>query len=514
MMHELLRNRKNLILLLLAVLLPAILLSAVKTVFTPYGEENSEDAFWHVAAGQRTVREIVSKKFPLTLSVWRDHYADKELVFHGLLKVYSGLKTLFHSPVFPPFSGALAFFILLFFTAFVTAAYSLGVSPPNILLSSLLCGAFLPNFTYRLLMLRPHVLSMALMMFAVAILAQGPHKKRTFRWMFGLSFLYAWSYSSPHVVCITAFLFGAAYFPRERWRAFYGFLASVSGIFCGLLIHPQTPNTFLIWKIQALDALLAPIAGKVVNVPFARELLPPRFGWILLALPALAGAYFCLMILIKAMEKRGLRSIPPNTLALTLSASFWIAAMCFISIRPVEYAIPMLCLAGILLIQHARETELFQFFGKPWKYAVLLSLAILICGFFTIRQCISNLQDWCRPAPVKLAEALHKNVPKGSRVVNIIWSDFPYLFFAAPEYEYTWALDPMFGYAYDSAKVSAIGSIAVDGKRRSNSELRAITGADYAVVLFDDNYCGKFLIRCGWRPLYKGKDGWIFKLKN
>lgn len=511
-MRTLLRNWKTHLPLLLAVLLPTILLGALRIGFTPYGQESSEDAFWHAAAGRRSTSEMLAKTFPLTLSVWRDHYADKELLFHFLLKGYCEIKALFHSELFPPFNGAAVFFIFLFFLAFVTAANSLGISPPNVLAASLLCCAFLPNFTYRLLMMRPHVLSMALMMFGVAILAGGPARKRTCAWMFGLSFLYSWSYSSPHLVCVTAFLFGAAYFSRDRWRAFSAFAASVAGVFCGLLIHPQTPNTLLIWKIQALDALLAPIAGSVTHIPFARELLPPRFRWILLALPALIGMYFCLMIVIRAAEKHSLRSIPPKILALTLSAFFWICAMCSVSIRPVEYAVPMLCLAGFLLIQYAGEEKLFAFFEKPWKPLLLVSLAILICGFFTLRQCMTNLRDWCRPAPVELAEALHKNVPKGSRVVNIIWSDFPYLYFTAPEYEYTWALDPMFGYAFDSAKVSAIGSIAADGKRRSPSELHTLTGADYAVVLFENNYCGRFLTLCGWRPLYQGKDGWIFKL--
>ena len=228
-MYEQLRNRKTLILLLLAVLLPTILFSAIRVIFTPYGQESSEDAFWHAAAGRRSTAEMVSKTFPLTLSVWRDHYADKELVFHFLLKGYCGIKSLFHSEVFPPFNGAAAFFIFLFFLAFVTAAYSLGISPPNILLASLLCGAFLPNFTYRLLMMRPHVFSMALMMFAAAILARGPREKRTCLWIFGLSFLYAWSYSTPHVVCVTAFLFGIAYFVRER-KLFF------SPHMCGLMM--------------------------------------------------------------------------------------------------------------------------------------------------------------------------------------------------------------------------------------------------------------------------------------
>ena len=126
-MRDLLRNRKTGIPLLLAVLLPAILFSTVRAVFTPYGQENSEDAFWHVAAGRRSVPEMVSKTFPLTLSVWRDHFADKELVFHFLLKGYCGIKSLFHSEVFPPFNGAAAFFFFVFLIAFLKAADWLGV---------------------------------------------------------------------------------------------------------------------------------------------------------------------------------------------------------------------------------------------------------------------------------------------------------------------------------------------------------------------------------------------------
>ena len=474
-MRELLRNRKTGIPLLLAVLLPAILFSTVRAVFTPYGQENSEDAFWHAAAGRRSVSEMVSKTFPLTLSVWRDHFADKELVFHFLLKGYCGIKSLFHSEVFPPFNGAAAFFIFLFFIAFVTAAHSLGISPPNVLLASLLCGAFLPNFSYRLLMMRPHVFSMALMMFAVAILGKGPAGRRTCAWMFGLSFLYAWSYSSPHLVCITAFLFGIAYWIHNRWKAFSAFGASVAGV--------------------------------------ARELLPPRFRWILLALPALIGMYFCLMILIRALEKHGLRAIPPNVMALTLSALFWIGAMCSVSIRPVEYAVPMICLTGFPLLDHLRERGLFRRLshsGAVWGGVAAL---IVLCGVYTTQNCVENLKIWCSPSPRELAEALRKHVPAGARVVNIVWSDFPYLSFAAPEYEYAWALDPMFSYAYDPEKTEELGRFGRDGRRRRPGKLAALMDADYAVVVFDTNVVGRFLERSGWRPLYRGKDGWLFRLR-
>ena len=59
-------------------------------------------------------------------------------------------------------------------------------------------------------------------------------------------------------------------------------------------------------------ALLAPLAGNSIQLPFARELLPPRFHWLLLALPALAAVYFCLMGLIRIREKESWKEMPPE----------------------------------------------------------------------------------------------------------------------------------------------------------------------------------------------------------
>ncbi len=500
------------IFLICAIVLPALYWGMIRAVFTPQGHETSEDAFWHVAAGQRIFSEMTAKKFPLTLSIWRDNYADKELLFHVLLKAYGGIKNLFDSPLVPPFNGASFAFMLLFFAMFVTAAHSLGIAPPKVLLASLLCGMLIPNFTYRLMMLRPHVFSMALMMGAVALLAHGPRRRFVWLGMFGFGFLYTWSYSSPHLLCATAFLFGLGYFMQDRWRAFYPFLTSVAGVFCGLLIHPQSPNSFIVWKVQALDALLAPIAGRVIQLPFARELLPPRFWWLVMALPVLIAVYFCLMALIRMIEKKELRTVPPNLLALMLNTFFWTAAMCVISIRPVEYAVPMLCLTGFLLMDYVQERRLFVW--KKWiPYAVSIIL-LISCGIYTTLNCIENLRAWCTPSPTELAAAMRKHVPSGSRVVNIVWSDFPYLAFAAPEYEYSWALDPMFAYAYDPEKAEKLGNFARDGRFRRPEALAALMNADYAVILFEKNSFGKFLeLNCGWCPVYKGKDGWLFRLK-
>ena len=320
------------------------------------------------------------------------------------------------------------------------------------------------------------------------------------------------------MICVTAFLFGLGWFPKERWKAFAALPCSIAGIFCGLLIHPQSPNTLLIWKIQALDALLAPISGSVtIRLPFATELEAPKFAWILLALPAILSVYFLMMAYIRAIEKEGLKQIPPNLNVLVLSAFFWTCAMCTISIRPVEYAIPSLCLAGMMMLPYAKEHRLFSVTEHEKGVWIFLVSLLLICGGFTVNNVSLNLAKWSKPAPVRMAEYLRKNLPPGTRIANPVWSDFPYLFYAAPEFEYTWALDPMFGYAYAPDKISTISKLTLNRIRREpSSVLSKATGAEYAVVLFRDyNHLGRYFeLTCGWKVLYLDSDGWVFKLKK
>lgn len=504
--------------LLAAVLVPAILLGAVKFCFTQKGHESAEDAFWHVAAARRSLGEMTAKRFPLTLSVWRDHFADKELGFHLLQKLCIQAEKLAGIPLEPPFTGILFFFLLLIFAAFAFAGTAMGISPPRIFYAAMLCAVFLPNFTYRILMLRPHIFSIALMLTAFAILSRGPHLKKICLAVFAFSFLYAWSYSTPHVICVTVFLFGLAWFPKEGWKAFAALPCSIAGIFCGLLIHPQSPNTLLIWKLQALDALLAPISGSAaVRLPFATELEVPKFAWILLALPALLAVYFLLMTYVRAIEKEGLKQIPPNLSALVFSALFWTLAMCTISIRPVEYAIPSLCLAGAAVLPYAKEHRLFSVLENEKGVWIFLIAVLTVCGTFTVNNVCQNLRKWSNPAPMEMAEFLRKTLPPGTRIANPVWSDFPYLFYAAPEYEYTWALDPMFGYAYAPDRISVIAKLTLNRIRREPSTvLSKAADAEYAVVLFRDrNHLGNYFERtCGWKVLYLGPDGWVFKLKQ
>ena len=264
-----------------------------------------------------------------------------------------------------------------------------------------------PLFTYRLLMIRPHVFSMTLMMIACGFLFQGPGKWRTVFITFGMGWLFAWSYSTPHLLIVTAAGFGVAYYSKEKSRAFLPVLAAAAGIFCGLLIHPQSPNTFILWKIQGFDALLAPTAGLGDGlIPIAQELHPPRFFWIVVSLPIALLLYGCVMMWNRLREQKGWQELPPECTACTLLAVFWLAAAYMISLRPIEYAVPMLFLALGVLLPRIIENNSFR--GSSNK-KIIYAVAGIFIGINIVFNCYwsyDSLSTKMTQFPTELVSAL------------------------------------------------------------------------------------------------------------
>ena len=497
---------------ILPVLIPLIVLIVLRC-FIPESCENSTDVYWHIHAADRSFSDMIAKKYPITLSIWRDYFADKELLFHVLLKGYTGIKHLLHSPLTPPFTGASFLLLFLFLSAFVFAAARAGISDKMIWLCSIGTALFTPLFSYRLLMIRPHVLSMAMMMISCGFLFRGPGKWKTVLLIFGMGWLFAWAYSTPHLLLVTTIGFGIAYFPKEKYRAFLPVAAAAVGIFCGLLIHPQSPNTFTLWKIQGIDALLTPTAGLGDGlIPIAQELHPPKTHWLVMALPISFLLYFCLMMWNRLREQKGWKEIPPECTACMLLAVLWMGAAYMISLRPIEYAIPMLFLALGTLVPQVICHKSFRFSSKPGIFVNTLAVYIIIGAILTSCYTIRTHSRKTQPVPAQLAAALRKVAKPGDRIVNIDWSDFPPLVFLTPEFEYTWGLDPMFSFTPFPGPSKLLGKLSKP-QVHSSWQIKKVFKADYAVLLRRQGYLAMNLIsNSGWEVAYEGPDGWIFRL--
>ena len=112
----------------------------------------------------------------------------------------------------------------------------MGVSPPLIMTFAILMPLISANFMFRLIMMRPHVLSIAFLLVTCALLSKGTLR---FRMIAAgvISFIYAWTYSNPQFIVIPAFVFALAYCKRDSAKVFWIPAAAFGGVMLGPPFH-------------------------------------------------------------------------------------------------------------------------------------------------------------------------------------------------------------------------------------------------------------------------------------
>ena len=247
--------------LILAFVIPMLWLVFVRMEGMPDGE-TANDAYYHIAMAERGPAVFTAKKFPaLELSVWRDHFADKELLYHFMLCGLVRLQKIFVPVLHAPFHFPAFVFITLLILSLLFAMKRFGVSPPLYLPMTMLALMSAPNVMFRVLMLRPHVFSLTLMLVLCGLLARGSLRWKT-GWALVISLVYTWSYSNPQFIVIPVLFFALSDLPANGWKSLLPAAGAVLGVFLGLLIHPQFPNSFIIWKVQSIDALFGPLLSE------------------------------------------------------------------------------------------------------------------------------------------------------------------------------------------------------------------------------------------------------------
>ncbi len=480
------------------------------------GGEPGTDGFYHAAMALGGKELYGAKKFPfLAFSLWNDTFADKELLYHILLQGLFYLQSFVKSEPFPftfpaitfTASGILAFLFLL---------KSFKLPPKIIFLSGILfsCGVF--AFTYRFLMLRPHVFSIALILFSCIFFSIRSFSLRL-AGFFVTALLYAYSYSNPHFLLLIILPY--MFFLRKEYLRKKLLLLPVSvlaGLLLAYLLHPQTPHTFTIWKVQSIDAMLNPIfyGGKLSPKLTPMEMMPGNFGWFRNALPFYILFYFCIFLFIRLKEKKYF-SFTAGEKTIFFLAVFFTAGT-FAVLRAIEYALPFTVVSFAILLHRSQE-EKTGFFA--WKipslrvYALLYLVAALFLFLNVFLMLKSNFRNNIPRGP---AEYLIKNTPKNSLVVNLDWGDFPAMFYANRHNRYLWGMDPAFSYAVSELKARKLENCVINSIRREDTDklFHALTGADYAFVLSRREKFIRYLKERNWKIVYESKEGCIFSLKS
>lgn len=499
-------SRANQLVWIAAILIPFLWLCWVRVESTQAHCEIENDGYYHAMMADLFPEVCTARTFPhLTMSVWKDRFYDKELLYHAALSGVRRYSQALGLSLAPPFHAPALAFSLLVVGAFVLAASSWKV--PALPFFSILLVAISPAFTYHLLMLRPHNMAIALLLLYCWQIVRIKDVRRL--WVAAaFGFVFAYSYSNPHFVLAPAVVYGAILFRKHRALACLIPLATLGGLAAGFVLHPQFPNTFLLWKIQSIDVILQAFQPKA-GVYVGEELSGADRGWmiensgLLLMLPLNAAALYFL---------RG-RARSETLLCFVLQAGATIGV--FFIKRAAEYACPFAALAAGLLLRDLRDAGVFARLGPDVRRMSAAAAAVAAAVLLTVlgsRQ-IQMLKQIRYPEFREFARWAERSLPDGTRIVNLIWGDFPMLFYSAPQFRYTMGLDPMFGYRWNPEKVEKLEKFRTGQLLLTPRELMELTESRFAFVPSRAAPLAKLLVENGFAVVYRGSDGWLFDLE-
>lgn len=491
--------------ILAAILIPFLILLNLRILLND-SSELCPDSFYHIMFADLGTEYYMAKDFPhMTMSVWNQHFSDKELLYHLILSHLRKLENLLCLPSNPPFHFSALFFTFIFIASFVTIAHLMKIS--KILLLTLALLLMCPFFTMRIEMLRPHVLSLSLMLVSIPLFNKVEHYKDLL-WPFILGFIFSWSYSNPHFLLLPAIAFAAVKFNQNARLSCMIPVCVSAGIIAGYALHPQFPNTFLIWKIQCFELPLHMLKGKL-PVYVGAELGKPGLNWLMenSAVFILFAANLALMLC--PIRKGGLKSLSRLSLAVFIMSAVALAGV-FLSKRSLEYAWPFtILLTGLVF------TENYGSISRTWK--IFFKTAAILVISVSSTYCIITIIKEFRTAETRpysdFAEWARKTgIPVGTVFANMNWSEFPMLFYSAPEYRYLTGIEPMFGYAFSPDKMAKIELFRTGQYMPHPKELALLVQTKYAFISRYDPWLAKNMYLSGYVIIYQGKDGWVFDL--
>ena len=471
------------------------------------------DAFYHARYAQMLPERGVSRQFPwMQFTDWKDHFSDKDFLYHVFLAPFC-------QDAAEPLPGAKWATLLIglaAYTLFFVILLRLKVPWPLFWTILLIAGSGL--FFNRMLMVRSHVFSVLLMIGASYFVVRGH-----LRAVFIMGCVYAWSYSAPVALVITALgaAAGQTVFCGFDWRRIKLPLMAAAGVGVGLVIHPYSPNTLtLLWQIMSIS--VSRVSG--VNLELGSEfnsIWPPgafasfqNFGLailsVMLAIPGpLLALIAAMVIAVQLLRKRRPgRTLSPEGAAALGAALAWLVGI-FIFSRLVEYFAPLAILAAALIWRDAytpaptsepvTDAQRAKFLGGMLAATVVLAglhyLAlkeVIALAYSTQRHGMSQMyvdrDQWkygrffTNRKDGGAVKWLRDHAPAHSVIVNFHWDDFTELYYSAPDYYFLVGLDPTLmrlPYPEQSATLEAMRTkkIPLDFRK-----LHELFNADYLIM--------------------------------
>jgi hypothetical protein len=478
------------------------------------------DGYFHARFARLMIERGLSRAFPWTqLSTWRQQFCDKEFLYHLLLAPFTWIGR-------EPILGARIFAALL--SVAVLAALWLLLRAHRLRWPLFFAALPLASgglFIARLGMIRSHVLSMLLLLAGLHLML-----RRDWKGLLGLGFLYAWCYTMPFVLVMTAvpFVLGAwaasrASGPRRplEWR-----LPAAAGLgsVLGLAVHPYSPRTLETFLTYVQVFRLGLQGSGKAGLELGNELYP-------YPLPVFFDIYPLVLILVPVILAAAAwlawrrRKAEPDTWGLVAALLFWFA-LTLPTPRFTEYSVLLMAAAAAFVARDAWE-ELAPWFSlhpRAARTAGAAALALLL-GFH-LRAMGLDLRPigftgayayyQTKAAPPRFftgaADWMAEHLAPGETVANLYWDDFPELFYDGWRQHYLWGLDPTYSLRADRGRTLMLERMRRRDQPLDGKLLALTLDTRYLVLRARRAVAYPELLRTPFREVYRDGSAVIYHI--
>ena len=461
------------------------------------------DGYYHARFANLLPSFGLSRDFHWTqFSTWNGQFCDKEFLFHVLMVPFT-------MDAAEPVIGAKIFAALLgagVFAALYLVLRAHGARFPVLFALLPLCmGA---PFLMRALMIRSHVLSMILLLVSLHFLL-----KQNWKALLAIGFLYAWSYTFPLLIVMTAVPFVAGRWLVEGKFDWKSPLAALAGVIAGLIIHPYSPHTLETF-FTYLQVVGLGTANPAQNIELGHEIYAISTREMLVHMPL-----YCILwaaLLIAGLRRGG--KISANAMGALSAALFW-HAMTMMYARFTEYSAPLLALAaGLVARDLAADVDFKALYARHQARVAgaLITVVVLLAGTHALTMAKVHEQNFGQPPPLyRGAKAwMEQNLNPGDTVAHLWWEDFRDLYYDCYRQNFIWGLDPTYTIRKD-AKVAQI--LELMRKRQAPINPHWIAGqlkARVLVMLQNNAVQHPELTHSQWKPVYADETAVIFALEG
>jgi hypothetical protein len=387
------------------------------------------DSYFHAKMGRLVLEKGLIHRFPwMYFTFQKDHYADPYLLFH----IYLGLWTKL-LPLAPLVAVKLAMLVLIGLIT-VTFFKILKIFDPKwAWLGMALLAAMASSHVYqRLVFIRPHVLSILLLLIGLwAIL-----RKRW--WVLGaVSFIYAYSYSAPHLLTVVAFIASAVFSLKEKRFEWRPFVFSFGGLVAGLVANPYFPHNISYLYIVTFKMAAA-------KLPVSPAELMPLSSWQVLTINWFSFVMLSVSVMAVFISAKKLSA---RSLFLFVTAGFFFVLL-MRSYRFIEYW-PFIAALAVAAI--ASEVVCpSPLFGRLMKKAggLACALAFLAIGALGVKMAYKQTSSIVPYASLKeVMDVLDREASPGDIVYTDNWTMTMPMFYVSDKVYYLLMSDPQAMYA-------------------------------------------------------------------